>query len=87
MLKARGISMGLATVYRQLENLVDEGEVDAIISPTGENCFAIVEAMKVTITTSSAKFVVHLDLLKSKKSKRWQKLQQSVIDFQMSLTA
>ena len=39
MLKARGISMGLATVYRQLENLVDEGEVDAIISPTGEKLF------------------------------------------------
>jgi Fur family ferric uptake transcriptional regulator len=39
MLKARGASMGLATVYRQLENLVDEGEVDSILSPSGEKLF------------------------------------------------
>ena len=39
MLAARGNSMGLATVYRQLENLVEEGEVDLIISPTGEKLF------------------------------------------------
>jgi Fur family ferric uptake transcriptional regulator len=39
MLKARGASMGLATVYRQLENLVEEGEVDSIISPSGEKLF------------------------------------------------
>lgn len=39
MLVGRGQSMGLATVYRQLEKLVEAGEVDVIISPTGEKLY------------------------------------------------
>lgn len=38
-LKARGDSLGLATVYRQLEILVEEGHVDSIVSPKGEKLF------------------------------------------------
>ncbi len=38
-LKARGDSLGLATVYRQLEILVEEGHLDSIVSPKGEKLF------------------------------------------------
>jgi Fur family ferric uptake transcriptional regulator len=38
-LHAGGDSLGLATVYRQLEILVDEGQVDSIVSPKGEKLF------------------------------------------------
>ncbi len=38
-LKSRGESLGLATVYRQLEILVDEGHLDSIVSPQGEKLF------------------------------------------------
>ena len=38
-LQARGDSLGLATVYRQLEILVEEGHVDSIVSPKGEKLF------------------------------------------------
>jgi len=38
-LKSRGESLGLATVYRQLEILVDEGQLDSIVSPQGEKLF------------------------------------------------
>ena len=38
-LRAGGDSLGLATVYRQLEILVDEGQVDSIVSPKGERLF------------------------------------------------
>jgi Fur family ferric uptake transcriptional regulator len=38
-LKAEGESLGLATVYRQLEILVEEGQLDSIVSPKGEKLF------------------------------------------------
>ena len=38
-MKSRGESLGLATVYRQLEILVDEGHLDSIVSPQGEKLF------------------------------------------------
>lgn len=38
-LKSSGESLGLATVYRQLEILVDEGHLDSIVSPQGEKLF------------------------------------------------
>lgn len=38
-LRASGDLLGLATVYRQLEILVDEGHVDSIVSPKGEKLF------------------------------------------------
>lgn len=38
-LRAGGDSLGLATVYRQLEILVEEGQVDSIVSPKGEKLF------------------------------------------------
>lgn len=38
-LKSQGESLGLATVYRQLEVLLEEGQVDSIVSPKGEKLF------------------------------------------------
>lgn len=38
-LKSHGESLGLATVYRQLEILVEEGHLDSIVSPKGEKLF------------------------------------------------
>jgi len=38
-LMAAGESLGLATVYRQLEILVEEGHLDSIVSPKGEKLF------------------------------------------------
>lgn len=38
-LKSQGQSLGLATVYRQLEILVEEGQLDSIVSPKGEKLF------------------------------------------------
>ena len=38
-LKSDGESLGLATVYRQLEILVEEGHLDSIVSPKGEKLF------------------------------------------------
>jgi Fur family ferric uptake transcriptional regulator len=38
-LNAEGESLGLATVYRQLEILVEEGHLDSIVSPKGEKLF------------------------------------------------
>jgi Fur family ferric uptake transcriptional regulator len=38
-LKAEGETLGLATVYRQLEILVEEGHLDSIVSPKGEKLF------------------------------------------------
>lgn len=39
MLSAEGQRMGLATVYRQLGVLVDEGEADVLLSPEGESLY------------------------------------------------
>lgn len=36
LLKQRGQSIGLATVYRQLQSLAESGEVDAVRQPEGE---------------------------------------------------
>ena len=56
-LKSRGESLGLATVYRQLEILVDEGQLDSIVSPKERNSFVIVASMRAIITTSSVESV------------------------------
>ncbi|MFM7500611.1 MAG: transcriptional repressor, partial [Actinomycetota bacterium] len=36
LLTRQEVSIGLATVYRQLEGLVEQGRADAIVSPSGE---------------------------------------------------
>lgn len=36
LLRSRGQSIGLATVYRQLQSLAESGEVDAVRQPEGE---------------------------------------------------
>jgi len=36
----QGISIGIATVYRQLESLVQQGRADTIISPKGERLYS-----------------------------------------------
>jgi len=40
VLRGQGFSIGLATVYRQLERLVEQGRADAIISPSGERLYS-----------------------------------------------
>jgi Fur family ferric uptake transcriptional regulator len=39
MLRDRGDAVGLTTVYRTLVNLADAGEIDVMITPTGENLY------------------------------------------------
>jgi Fur family transcriptional regulator, ferric uptake regulator len=38
-LRARGLAVGLATVYRQLSALGDRGEVDVLVTPAGETVY------------------------------------------------
>lgn len=42
-LREGGSSIGLATVYRALSNLVEAEEADTIVSPTGENLYFLCE--------------------------------------------
>ncbi|MBM4101052.1 MAG: transcriptional repressor [Phycisphaerae bacterium] len=39
LLSRQEVSIGLATVYRQLEGLVEQGRADAIVSPSGERLY------------------------------------------------
>lgn len=39
LLTRQETSIGLATVYRQLEGLVEQGRADAIVSPSGERLY------------------------------------------------
>jgi Fur family ferric uptake transcriptional regulator len=39
ILNQQGSSIGLATIYRRLERLSQEGKVDALISPSGERLY------------------------------------------------
>ena len=39
MLKARGENVGLATVYRSLQAMVDIGEIDVLVSADGESLY------------------------------------------------
>lgn len=40
-LRRSGSSVGLTTVYRNLQALAVEGDVDAVVGPTGESMFRI----------------------------------------------
>ncbi len=39
LLRHRDISIGLATVYRTLQHFVDSGDVDAVVTATGETLY------------------------------------------------
>ncbi|SEI95427.1 Fur family transcriptional regulator [Demequina mangrovi] len=43
-LRAEGSTVGLATVYRGLQALADQGEVDAVVSESGETLYRRCEA-------------------------------------------
>lgn len=43
-LRARGSKIGLATVYRTLQSLADAGDVDAVVTDSGETLYRLCEA-------------------------------------------